>query len=192
MATETTRAGGFRSARLLLVGSSLRVVLAPVVMGLVLAGGDGAEGAAALLFALAALTDFLDGRLARRWGVTTTLGSFLDTTADKLLVTGVLVALVSVDRVSPWIAALIVSRELVILALRGAVAVGGVVFQASLWGKLKTTLQFVAVLAAILRPGEPVAGGYADEWLMLAAAAVTVASAVEYLVRFASALEDER
>jgi CDP-diacylglycerol--glycerol-3-phosphate 3-phosphatidyltransferase len=175
------------AVRFIAAGTCARIILAPVVMALVLAGSD-AEVPAAVLFAVAAATDYWDGRLARRWNITTTLGSFLDTTADKLLAAGVLIALVGADRVSTWIAAIIVGRELIILGLRGAVAVDGAVISPSIWGKLKTTIQFVAILLAILRPGHPVGGMYLDEWVMLAAAAVTVMSAVDYLQRFASSL----
>src|ERR687885_168867 len=101
--------------------------------------GDAGTAVAAVLFAVAAITDFLDGYLARRWRVTTTLGSFLDTTADKLLVSGVLVALVDVDRASAWITVLIIARELVILGLRGAMASDGTVVQPSTVAKWKTT-----------------------------------------------------
>ena len=187
MSTRATSARGPIAARFIAAGTYGRIVLAPVIMGLVLAGSD-FEIPAALLFAFAAATDWWDGRLARRWNLTTTLGSFLDTTADKLLVTGVLIALIGADRVSPWIVAIIVGRELVILGLRGVVAVDGAVMQPSIWGKLKTTIQFVAILLAILRPGEPIAGQYPDEWVMLVAAFITVMSAVDYLQRFAPAL----
>src|SRR5213078_2064173 len=100
-------------------------------MALVLSGS---YTAAAAVFFVAAGTDWVDGRLARRWGVTTKLGSFLDTTADKLLVTGVLFALVSVDRASPWIAGLIICREIVIMGLRGVFAADGTVMKPSPWG----------------------------------------------------------
>ena len=176
------------AARFIAAGTCARIVLAPIVMALVLADSNDAEVPAAVLFAIAAATDWWDGRLARRWNVTTTLGSFLDTTADKLLVTGVLVALVGADRVSPWIAAIIVGRELIILGLRGVVAVDGAVMQPSIWGKLKTTIQFIAILLAILRPGGPIGGEYVDEWVMLLAAIITVMSAADYLQRFAPAL----
>ena len=195
MATQTTPARGIRSARFVAVGTSLRVVLTPVVMALVLIEDDGPgslSATAAGLFAVAAATDFFDGYLARRWRITTTLGSFLDTTADKLLVSGVLIALVGVDRASAWIVALIVGRELVILGLRAAVAADGTVMQPSLWGKLKATVQFAAITLAILRPGDPVGGLFIDEWAMLAAAAVTIASAVDYVARFSSSLSDAR
>ena len=168
--------------------TSVRMALVPAVMGLILLEGDWrhAETAAAVTFAVAAATDFADGYLARRWAVTTTLGSFLDTTADKLLASGALIALVAIDRTSAWIAAVIVARELVILALRGVVAAEGGALQPSVWGKLKTNVQFLAILLAILRPGDPLGPFYLDEWAMLGAALVTVMSAFEYLTRFGS------
>jgi CDP-diacylglycerol---glycerol-3-phosphate 3-phosphatidyltransferase len=178
--------GGIRSARFLAASTTLRILLTPVIMGLLMA--DASDVLTAALFAAAAATDWFDGYLARRWQVTTKLGSFLDTTADKLLVTGVLVALVAVERASPWIAVIIIGRELVILGLRGVIAAEGTVMQPSLLGKLKTSIQFLAIVLAILRLGDPVGGLYIDEWVMLVAAAITVASAFDYLSRFAGSL----
>jgi CDP-diacylglycerol---glycerol-3-phosphate 3-phosphatidyltransferase len=167
----------------------VRVVLVPIVMWLVLEDPiPHAFGMAGALFALAAATDFLDGYLARRWAATTTLGSFLDTTADKLLVSGVLIALVAIDRASPWVAAIIVGRELLILGLRGAVAADGTVIAPSIWGKLKANVQFVAIFLAVLRPGSPIGPFFLDEWVMWGAAVVTLLSAVEYLARFSNRL----
>lgn len=183
--------GRLRSARFLAISTSLRIVLTPIVVGLVLLDGTDPKTAAdvaAVLFCLAAATDWVDGRLARRWGLTTKLGSFLDTTADKLLVTGGLVALVAVERASPWIALIIIGRELVIMGLRGLIATEGEVMKPSPLGKLKTTVQFLAIAVAIVRPWDPVGGLFVDEWLMLAAAVVTVASAVEYLARSSDVL----
>jgi CDP-diacylglycerol--glycerol-3-phosphate 3-phosphatidyltransferase len=180
--------GGLRSARFLAAGTATRIILTPVVMWLIL-GYDEAEeiGASAViatvLFSVAAATDWVDGRLARRWGVTSKVGSFLDTTADKLLVSGVLIALLAVDRASPWIVALIIGRELVLMGLRGVIASEGSVMAPSMLGKLKTSVQFTAIALAILRPGDPVGGLYIDEWAMLAAALITVWSGVDYLVR---------
>lgn len=181
MATPTVTRGGVRSARFLAVGTTARIVLTPIVMWLVLR--DDGTAAATALFCVAAATDWVDGRLARRWGVTSKLGSFLDTTADKLLVTGVLIALLAVDRVSPWLAAIIIGRELVLMGLRGVIAAEGSVMAPSGLGKLKTAVQFLALALAILRPGDPVGGHYVDEWAMLAAALISVWSAVDYLVR---------
>jgi CDP-diacylglycerol--glycerol-3-phosphate 3-phosphatidyltransferase len=155
---------------------------------LVADGDDDVELLAAVLFCIAAATDYVDGRLARRWNVTSKLGSFLDTTADKLLVSGVLIALLGEQRVSPWIVALIVGRELVLMGVRGVLASEGEVMAPSLLGKLKTSIQFLAIALAILRPGDPVGGLYVDEWAMLLAAAITVWSAADYLVRALPAL----
>ena len=162
----------------------LRVALTPVVMALVLVGDrvQYAYVAAAVLFAIAAATDFFDGRLARRWKQTTTLGTFLDTTADKLLVSGVLVALVSVGRASAWIAFIIIGREVLIMGLRGAVsATDGTVVKPSIWGKLKANVQFLAIFLAIIRTSSPWGPLYPDEYAMIAAAVVTVGSAVGVL-----------
>src|SRR4051794_23905478 len=177
-----------RSARFLAASTSLRILLTPVIMAMLMA--DTPRGLTAVLFAIAAGTDWIDGYLARRWGLTTRLGSFLDTTADKLLVTGVLIALVAVERASPWIAMVIIGRELIIMGLRGLVGAEGALMQPSFLGKLKTTVQFVAIALAIVRPGDPIAGLYLDEWVMIAAAVITVWSAVDYLARFASSLSE--
>ena len=174
--------------------SSVRIVLVPVIMALLVADDDDLGALvwiAAALFAIAALTDFVDGYLARRWNVTTTLGSFLDTTADKLLVTGVLVALVAVERASPWIATIIIARELTIMGLRGVIAADGAVMAPSIWGKLKTNVQFFAILFAIVRPDVVIAGTYLDEWGMLIAALITVGSAIDYIAAFSSALHED-
>ena len=158
-------------------------------MWLVLAGD--APSLAAGLFCIAAATDWIDGRLARRWGVTTKLGSFLDTTADKILVAGVLIALLGAARASPWIVALIVGREIVLMGLRGLIAAGGEVMAPSTLGKLKTSVQFLAIALAIRRPGDPIGGMYLDEWAMLAAAFITVWSGADYVVRALPALPRE-
>jgi len=184
-----------RAAAFLKGVTYLRIALTPVIMALVLAGDHVryAYAVGGALFAIAAVTDFVDGRLARRWKQTTTLGTFLDTTADKLLVSGVLVALVSVGRASAWIAFIIIGRELLILGLRGAVtATDGTVVVPSIWGKLKANVQFVAIFLAIVRTSEPWGPLYPDQYAMIAAAVVTIGSAVEYLARFGGVLVRRR
>ncbi len=163
----------------------MRIVLAPVVMALVLHGSD---TEATIVFLVAAATDWFDGYLARRWEVTTRLGSFLDTTADKLLVSVALIALLAVGRVSPWVVALIVSRELVLLGLRAAVAAEGRDVEVSMLGKWKATIQFVAIALAMIRPDVQIAGVFLDQWAMLVATVVTLWSGADYLTRYLSAL----
>src|SRR3954452_11669499 len=133
-------------------------------MALVLSGSD---TAAAAVFFVAAATDWVDGRLARRWGGTPRLGPFLDTTAAKLLVTAALVAPVAVDRASPWVALVIVGREFTILGLRAAAAAGGGPLATSMLGKGEATIQFAALTIAMLRPDVTIAGAFLDEWGMV-------------------------
>ncbi|MDQ3770907.1 MAG: CDP-diacylglycerol--glycerol-3-phosphate 3-phosphatidyltransferase [Actinomycetota bacterium] len=167
-----------------------RSALVPVVMAFIAFGDDlrYAYGIAAVLFLGAAFTDFLDGRLARKWGAVTSLGAFLDTTADKLLVTGVLIALVQVGRASMWVATIIIGRELMIMGLRGLIAADGTVMKPSIWGKLKANVQFLAITLAIIRFPIDIGPLLLDEWVMIAATGVTVMSGVEYLSRFSHLL----
>jgi CDP-diacylglycerol---glycerol-3-phosphate 3-phosphatidyltransferase len=182
---EAGTLSALRSSRMLAAATGLRVVLAPVVMALVL---NESFTAAAILFVLLAATDWFDGRLARRWEVTTRLGAFLDTTADKLLVTTALIALVAVNRASPWVALVIVGREFAILGLRVAVVAEGRHFETSMVGKWKATVQFVAITLAMLRPDVVIAGAYLDQWAMVIAALITAWSGIDYLLRFSAAL----
>ncbi len=179
-----------RAARFLSAVTWLRVALVPVIMALVLAGpeADGAFALGGAIFAVAALTDFFDGFLARRWAQASIFGTFLDTTADKLLVSGALLALVAVDRASPWIAMIIVGRELLVMGLRAAAAATGDVVQPSIWGKAKANVQFVAIFMAIVRSSEQIGPLFLDEYVMIAAAAITVLSGIDYVVRFRGAI----
>ncbi|MDE3132201.1 MAG: CDP-alcohol phosphatidyltransferase family protein [Acidobacteriota bacterium] len=174
-----------RSSRALAIGTSVRIVASPVILGLLLRHD---WTVAAVLFLIAAATDFLDGRLARRWEVTTKLGSFLDTTADKLLVATALLGLLVVHRASAWVAFVIIAREFTILGLRAAVAAGGSNFETSIFGKWKASLQFAVIAVAILRPDVIIDGAYLDQWLMVAVAAITAWTGVEYLRGYAAAL----
>jgi CDP-diacylglycerol--glycerol-3-phosphate 3-phosphatidyltransferase len=170
-----------------------RLAATPVIMALVLVGDDGwAQATAAGVLAAAAVTDYFDGYLARRWGESTTLGTFLDTTADKLLVSGVLIALVAVDRASAWVAFVIVSRELVIMGVRAVVAAEGTVMVPSLWGKLKANVQFAALFLAVLDVDRAAGPLGVDEWALAVAAAVTALSGLDYLVRFWVSLHRRR
>lgn len=148
--------------------------------------------AAGALFVVAALTDLADGYLARRWEQTSVLGAFLDTTADKLLVTGALFALVSVERVSIWAAMIIVMREFVVMALRSLVALDGGLVRPSTWGKIKATAQFVAISLAFFRFGPQIGPMYLDQWAMWIAVALTIASGWGYVAGFWSHVQSSR
>ncbi|MEX0825633.1 MAG: CDP-diacylglycerol--glycerol-3-phosphate 3-phosphatidyltransferase [Acidimicrobiia bacterium] len=172
----------------------LRILLVPGILGIILARDsvDHAFGIAAVLIAVASLTDFLDGYLARRWKITTTLGGFLDSIADKLMVTGALCGLVAADRAWAWAAFIIIGREIAVSGLRGVAAMDGVSVPPSIWGKIKVNVQFMAIFLALLRVPETYGGLHPDEWAMLAAVAVTVMSGFEYFSRFARVLRSNR
>ena len=146
---------------------------------------------AAVLFGVAAFTDYLDGYWARRTTGGTVLGAFLDTTADKILVTGTLLALVSVDRVSIWPAAIIIFREFTVMALRGVVAQRGGLIAPSTWGKLKTVTQFAAIFFAFIRFTERWGPWYFDQYLMLVAVIATIGSAWGYMTAFWDTVRSE-
>jgi CDP-diacylglycerol--glycerol-3-phosphate 3-phosphatidyltransferase len=164
------------------ITTSLRLALTIVVAALVLSGHD---RYAAVVFAIAAGTDYVDGSLARRWQVTTATGSFLDTTADKVLVSGVLITLTGTAEASAWPVLLIVSREMVVLGLRGSVAAAGTVVSASSLGRTKTAFQFLAILLLLLQVGPRLGPLELDAWVLWLATALTVISGADYLVRWA-------
>lgn len=139
---------------------------------------------AAALFLVASFTDFLDGYWARRTTGGTVLGAFLDTTADKIMVTGVLLALVSVDLVSIWPASIIIFREFTVMALRGVVAQRGGLITPSAWGKIKAFTQYAAIFFAFIRFADRWGPWYFDQWLMLIAVAATIGSAWGYVAAF--------
>ncbi len=159
----------------------LRILLVPVVMWLI---AEGHFGIAFAIFVVAAVTDFIDGYLARRWDVTSVLGAFLDTIADKLLIVGTLFALVDVERVWVFAAFVIAGREMVVMGLRGIAGLSGTPVPASILGKAKAWAQFIAVGFAIVRFPDKVGPLYFDEWLMLVAVAVTLMSGAQYIARF--------
>ena len=168
----------------------IRVLAAPVVLALVLLEGDLDHnyGIALAVFIAAAATDFLDGYFARRWQITTRLGAFLDSIADKVLVTATLVALVETGRVWSWAAFVIIGREIIVTGLRGVAAFENTPVPPSVWGKIKTGMQFFALGLAMLRLAEPWGPWYFDEWVMLAAVVVTVLSAVDYFRHYGRVL----
>jgi CDP-diacylglycerol--glycerol-3-phosphate 3-phosphatidyltransferase len=129
-----------------------RMLLIPVFLVLLLGGLPEPYGdiAAAAVFILAAATDKLDGYVARRSKQITTLGQFLDPLADKLLIAAALIALVSQDRISAWVAMLIIGREVAVSVLRIVGVSQGVSIPADKYGKLKTVLQIIYVVYVLI------------------------------------------
>lgn len=154
----------------------LRIMLVPVLVVALLGNTPAGDVLAAVVFAAASLTDFVDGYLARSRNSVTTFGKLMDPLADKLLVVGALLSLVSLHRLEGWVAMVIIARELAVTVLRIGATQTGVVMSASTFGKAKTCLQIAAILAVIAVHGSPL-------WvsaLVYAAVAVTVLSGFDY------------
>jgi CDP-diacylglycerol---glycerol-3-phosphate 3-phosphatidyltransferase len=169
-----------------------RIAATPVVIALLLIGSPGFGLVAFVVFSLAAWTDFFDGWVARRRDEVSPLGVFMDLTADKVLVAGVLIAMVEIALLPTWIVATILIREVVVAGVRQIAAAESVVIPARALGKAKTvtTLGGMALLllAFDAASGGPLAGtGLGDAlntagyWLMVVATALTVASGWDYL-----------
>ena len=127
-----------------------RILLIPVFVVLFATPTPNRSISAALVFLVAAVTDLLDGYLARRNGQVTTLGKLLDPIADKLLVLSALILLVNIDRVSALVAILIIAREVAVTGVRAIAAGEGMVIAAETTGKYKMALQVVAIVLLIL------------------------------------------
>jgi CDP-diacylglycerol---glycerol-3-phosphate 3-phosphatidyltransferase len=154
----------------------LRIMLVPALVVALLGDTPGGDVLAAAVFALASLTDFVDGYLARARDSVTTFGKLMDPLADKLLIVAALISLVSLHRLAAWVAMVIITRELAVTVLRLGATQAGVVIGASFFGKVKTCLQIAAILALIAVRGQPL-------WvsaLLYTAVVVTVLSGLDY------------
>src|ERR1700738_3406658 len=158
-----------------------RIVAAPILYVLVVTGGRYGFLAAAVLFVAASLTDTLDGQIARRRHLVSPLGIYLDTTADKILIAVLLVALAAVHLAPGWMAAVIIAREFLVTGLRSYAAALGVVIPAGGGGKAKTIITIVALFLVLLE-GDARQGGLLSShtppgsWLVAPIGPITVAA----------------
>src|SRR5687768_16358758 len=162
----------------------IRILLVPVVVVALTVETTGGEAIAAIVFAIAALTDGLDGYIARSRQSVTTFGKVMDPVADKLMIAAALISLVSLERLAAWVAMVIIAREFAVSGLRIAAGQQGVVIPASGLGKVKTIVQVVAVLAPIA------ARDHTDAWvqsLVYLMVAITVASGADYFLNSGAA-----
>jgi CDP-diacylglycerol--glycerol-3-phosphate 3-phosphatidyltransferase len=165
-----------------------RICLVPLVVVFLISTESIHALLAAVLFGAAAVTDWLDGLIARRRGQVTTLGKLLDPVADKVLVSAALISLVQVGSVAAWMVVVMIGREFAVTGLRSVSAAQGVVIAASDLAKYKTVAQYLAVTLLILERNVPV--GLEGEFVYLSrgmlwvALILTVFSGVDYFVRF--------
>ncbi len=127
-----------------------RICIIPIIVALLFFPGKNFSLAAAILFTFAAITDWLDGFIARKQSMETTLGKFLDPLADKLLIVTALIMLIPSRGIPAWIVAIIVGREMAVTGLRGIAALEGLTITSSNLAKSKTTFQIIALIGLIL------------------------------------------
>ncbi|WFD11735.1 CDP-diacylglycerol--glycerol-3-phosphate 3-phosphatidyltransferase [Tepidibacter hydrothermalis] len=128
----------------------LRILLVPIFVVVILSGIKNSLLISALIFAIASITDFLDGYIARKYNLVTNFGKFMDPLADKLLVAAAFITMVDLNLVSSWAVIVIISREFAVSILRAIAASSGIVIAASKWGKAKTVSQILAIMMILL------------------------------------------
>lgn len=176
----------------------LRMILIPVVTALLLAAPEGGWLMwllGGLCFGAAAITDALDGSIARKRGLVTDFGKLMDPVADKLLVTAALVCMVASGLCSAWVLIIVLAREFLITSIRMVAVTKGQVIAANIWGKAKTVIQIVAIVTVIvcqfalslltalgIEPGQFIvsAAGLLEQITLWLAAAITVVSGAVY------------
>lgn len=177
-----------------------RVAIIPLVLWLLDQGGPRECVWAALVYSAAALTDLLDGYLARRMNIVSVLGKFLDPLADKLLVMATLVWLVPMGRIPEWTVVLLLAREISITALRSIASSEGLIISAARGGKSKTALQMAGILCLIIGYPYELSLGFVDlgvvdlvpvgRVLVYISLVFSITSAFQYVGFFADALDE--
>lgn len=162
-----------------------RIVLAPLLIVFLISASRAYVLIAAGIFVLAALTDWLDGTIARRRNQVTTLGTLLDPIADKVLVAAALVSLLQLDKVPAWMVVVIIGRELAVTGLRAVAGTVGVIVPASRVAKWKSASQYAAITLLIIENGVASTPLRALALVGLwAAVLLAVVSGVDYFYRF--------
>ncbi len=162
----------------------LRILLIPAILYFVLVSGSYHGTMALALFALAAISDAVDGYIARLREHETNVGKFADPIADKILIISVLLAFVQLQEISAVPVIIIVAREFLVTGLRTVISAQGVVLGASLWGKLKTISQIGLVFVLLSQSAFRWDADGVKSVLIPIVVAVTVISGIEYFYRF--------
>jgi CDP-diacylglycerol--glycerol-3-phosphate 3-phosphatidyltransferase len=162
-----------------------RAGAAPIILGILMSGWSFAGWLSAVLFALASLTDWLDGYFARRYKVESNMGRFMDPIADKILVLGAIVMLLAMGRVDPVMVFLFLARDIFIGGIRSVAAANNLIIAAKPFGKWKTAFQMVAIPCLLVY--EPLFGipigdvGYFGLWISVG---LSLISGAEYTIGY--------
>lgn len=140
------------------------------------------------IFVIASLTDLIDGKIARKYGLVTNFGKFMDPLADKVLVCSALICLIQLGRIPAWVVIVIIAREFIISGFRLIASDNNVVIAANMWGKYKTTFQMIMVILMIANI--PVLRLVTDV-VMWIATALTIISLVDYIYKNKNILQGD-
>lgn len=170
-----------------------RVILIPFFVFFLLAPYFEGYGnyIAAAIFIIASITDFLDGKIARKQNLVTNFGKFMDPLADKLLVCSALICLIELSLIPAWVVIIIIAREFIISGFRLVAADNGVVIAAGYWGKFKTASQMVTVVILVLNIPNPVISMIGTIFIYLSLV-LTIISLVDYIVKNKDVLKDQK
>ena len=132
-----------------------RMILVPFLVLFMLTGwgGEANRYISLAIFVVASVTDWFDGKLARKYNLVTNFGKFMDPLADKLLVCSAMICLVDMERIPSWVVIIIIGREFVISGFRLIASDNGVVIAANYWGKIKTVCQMIMIIVVIANLG---------------------------------------
>lgn len=170
-----------------------RVVLIPFFVFFLLAPYFEGYGnyIAVAIFIVASITDFLDGKIARKYYLVTNFGKFMDPLADKLLVCSALICLIQLELIPAWVVIIIIAREFIISGFRLVASDNGVVIAASYWGKFKTAFQMLTVIVLILNIPNKVFI-ILGTVLIYVSLALTVISLIDYIAKNKDVLKDQK
>ncbi len=170
-----------------------RVALIPVfVLFLLYPGFEGyGHYIAAIIFVLACLTDFADGKIARKYNLVTNFGKFMDPLADKLLVCAAMICLIETGQLASWIVIVIISREFIISGFRLVASDNGVVIAANYWGKFKTAFQMLMIIVLILDFDHPY-WTWLGTALTYLALILTVVSLIDYVIQNKAVFKEQK
>ena len=161
-----------------------RMCMVPLFMIALMMNTDVSRIVATVIFALASLTDMLDGQIARKYNMVTNFGKLMDPLADKVLTAAAMICLVELGDLAAWIAVLIIFREYLITGLRSVAASENIVVAANIWGKVKTVCQMIALMLLMVKPQIiDLCGINIGLWLMYVAVALTIYSGLDYVLK---------
>ncbi|MBO5141260.1 MAG: CDP-diacylglycerol--glycerol-3-phosphate 3-phosphatidyltransferase [Peptococcaceae bacterium] len=161
-----------------------RMCMVPLFMIALMMNTPASRLIATVIFALASLTDMLDGQIARKYNMVTNFGKLMDPLADKVLTAAAMICLVELGDLAAWIAVVIIFREYLITGLRSVAASENIVVAANIWGKVKTVCQMIALMLLMVKPQiVDLCGINIGLWLMYVAVALTIYSGLDYVLK---------